>query len=139
MQMSLYHLQFCTALTDEMAKRPVCEPFLKRGDLFNWRLGDYAKRPRNSLCIERIKHKLETNAYSNVSSWVSDVESIWLTVLASNPEDSLLSCIALDVLQWFRKKLGQVSWHLSETNIVALMRAAKEMSAIVRQPPSDRP
>jgi hypothetical protein len=87
------------------------------------------------MCLETVKHRLETYAYDTFASWVNDVESIWLNAMASNPERSPLSLIALDLLQWFRKKLLKFGWDHTEAKLTRLIKPAMDLSDLAHHPP----
>jgi hypothetical protein len=128
--MKLCRLDFeiCKALTAKMERRPLCEPFLKPSE-------GHGDRGDGALCLEKVKHRLSTNTYHNVSGWISDVESIWLNALAHNPEGSALWLIADDVLHWFRKKLASTGWNGPDSKFIELVKSAKHMSDLAGRPP----
>jgi hypothetical protein len=109
-----------------MIKRPLCQPFLKLHEDSN----DF----QLPISLEQIRRKLDSKSYPTVSTWITDVESIWLTTLKGNPEGSPISLIALDVLQWFRKKLSLTGWTGREAELLCLFKAVKQLTNLADFP-----
>jgi hypothetical protein len=138
MELSRHEWMRCMYLTDEMANRPLCEPFLNaQTDFYPRSSSQPTEFPKNAMCLMKVKERLESKAYCTVSGWISDVESIWLHAIKTSPPSSPISLIALDLLHWFRRKLASTGWRGPEGEFVRLAKAAKQMADLAGRPPND--
>jgi hypothetical protein len=82
-----------------------------------------------------VRRRLESKHYQKVSDWVADVETIWSNAMSYNSNGSLLYLIALELQQWFRKRIAKTPWGQEEAKFIEMARSAKEMARLAEFPP----
>jgi len=78
--------------------------------------------------------RIETKRYQKVSEWVSDVELIWENAITYNADGSPLHLIALEMQQWFRKRISAAPWNQEQAAFLTMAKAVRKLSNLAAFP-----
>jgi hypothetical protein len=67
--MTQTQLAFCKQVTDKIFKLPISLDFQIEANDNIKGLKDYYQKIKNPTCLKKVKTKLDSNSYSNVSIW----------------------------------------------------------------------
>ena len=121
----------CKELTEKMVQRGICQPFLRIKDQPH----ESQEKVNIPIDLGTIQTKLKSGSYAKAADWIEDVEQVWRNALTCCPEGGVLYLIALEMQEWFRRKIARAKWTVEDVVIADLRKTAANLHNILSQSP----
>jgi hypothetical protein len=125
----------CIELTNRMSNMDLCRPFKEKVDPVRDGAPGYFDVVKHPMDLSTVRKSLNTNEYKTISEWSASVNQIWTNAMLYNHEGTLIYLIALEMKQWFAKKLKNLPRNKDEEWLRLLRKSSKRMSDLSQHPP----
>ena len=94
-------------IIDKIRNKPIFMIFNEMHNETNSKSIHTINEPNMKLSIGQIEEKLTRKGYLKLEEWTKDMEKIWRHALDQEKSNPALYLMAIDLQQWFRRKIGK--------------------------------